>query len=191
MRKIKDALDIDTNERIYFKGHAKATFMSDGRTVENAISEKQEDIPDLETIRSGAAKGATALQEHQDISGKVDKVAGKGLSTEDFTTTLKAKLESLKNYDDTAIQKAISGLQTQLDTLVEGNASAAIESFNEIIAFLNGIEDSQSLDSILASIEQQIVSKLSKEEANSTYATKTYVAEQIASSITSTLNTPV
>lgn len=37
MRKIKDALDIDTNERIYFKGHAKATYMSDGRTVEDAI----------------------------------------------------------------------------------------------------------------------------------------------------------
>lgn len=36
-RKIKDAKDLSTNELIYFKGHAKATYMSDGRTVEDAI----------------------------------------------------------------------------------------------------------------------------------------------------------
>lgn len=37
-RKIKDAKDLTTNELIYFKGHAQATYMSDGRTVEEAIS---------------------------------------------------------------------------------------------------------------------------------------------------------
>ena len=38
-RKIKDAKDLSTNELIYFKGHAKATYMSDGKTVEEAINE--------------------------------------------------------------------------------------------------------------------------------------------------------
>lgn len=37
-RKIKDAKDLSTNELIYFRGHAKATFLSDGRTVEEAVS---------------------------------------------------------------------------------------------------------------------------------------------------------
>ena len=37
-RQIKDAKDLSTNELIYFKGHAQATYMSDGRTVEEAIS---------------------------------------------------------------------------------------------------------------------------------------------------------
>lgn len=37
-RKIKDAKDLDTGELIYIKGHAKATYMSDGRTVEDAIN---------------------------------------------------------------------------------------------------------------------------------------------------------
>lgn len=36
-RKIKDAKDLSTQELIYFKGHAKATFMSDGATVEDAV----------------------------------------------------------------------------------------------------------------------------------------------------------
>ena len=38
-RKIKDAKDINSGELIYFKGHAKATYMSDGRTVEDAINQ--------------------------------------------------------------------------------------------------------------------------------------------------------
>lgn len=37
-RKIKEAKDISSGELIYFKGHAKATYMSDGRTVEDAIN---------------------------------------------------------------------------------------------------------------------------------------------------------
>lgn len=93
------------------------------------------------------------------LKNKVDKVDGKQLSTEDFTSLLKARLEGLSNYDDTSIKDAINSLTTQINTLVSGDASVAIESFNEIIAFLNGIEDSESLDSIIAAIEQQIAGK--------------------------------
>lgn len=93
------------------------------------------------------------------LNNKVDKVNGKQLSTEDFTSALKAKLEGLNNYDDTSIQNAVNSLTTQINTLVSGDASVAIENFNEIISFLNGIEDSESLDSIIASIEQQIANK--------------------------------
>ena len=39
------------------------------------ISGKQDVISDLATIRSGAALGATALQSHQDISGKQDVIS--------------------------------------------------------------------------------------------------------------------
>jgi hypothetical protein len=76
-RNIKDAKDLDTGELIYFKGHAQATFMSDGRTVEEAVSgmsggsggtidtsnlatkdelaQKQDVISDIDTIRNNAA----------------------------------------------------------------------------------------------------------------------------------------
>lgn len=78
-RKIKDAKDLSTNELIYFKGHAQATYMSDGRTVEEAITAssggsssggntdlsnyatkaelalKQDVISDIDTIRTNAA----------------------------------------------------------------------------------------------------------------------------------------
>lgn len=95
-------------------------------------------------------------------NNKVDKVEGKQLSTEDFTTTLKTKLDGLSNYDDTTISEAIESLRTDFDTLVSGDTTTAIKTFNEIIAFLEGIEDSESLDSIIASIEQQIAEKYTK-----------------------------
>ena len=93
---------------------------------------------------------------------KVDKVSGKQLSTEDFTSALKAKLEGLSNYDDTTLANAISGLETRLNTLVSGDASTAIESFNEIVAFLDGVKDTEDLSGIIASIEQQIAAKQDK-----------------------------
>ena len=36
-RQVKDAREITTGDLIYFRGHAKATYMSDGRTVEDAL----------------------------------------------------------------------------------------------------------------------------------------------------------
>lgn len=95
----------------------------------------------------------------KELANKVDKVRGKGLSTEDFTTELKTKLEGLNAFDPTEINNKVNGLQNQLNTLVSGDASTSIESFNEITAFLNGIEDSESLDNIIASIESQIAAK--------------------------------
>lgn len=71
------------------------------------------------------------------------------------------KLKSLQNYDDTAINEAVNKLRSDFNTLVKSDTSGAIDKFNEIIAFLDGIEDSQSLDSIIASIERQIAGKQS------------------------------
>ena len=91
-----------------------------------------------------------------ELDKKVDKETGKGLSTEDFTTDLKNKLEGLGNYDDATINDAITTLRSDFDKLVSGDTTTAIKTFNEVIAFLEGIEDSENLDGIIASIEQQI-----------------------------------
>lgn len=42
------------------------------------------------------------------LDTKVDKVEGKGLSTEDYTTAEKTKLAGLKNYDDTDVKADIA-----------------------------------------------------------------------------------
>lgn len=109
-------------------------------------------------------KGSEVEELLDSIGNKVDKVDGKQLSTEDFTTLLKEKLDGLSNYDDTAIQASISKLRTDLDTLVSGDTTTAIKTFNEVIAFLDGLEDTEDLASIIASIEQQIAAKASQSD---------------------------
>ena len=87
---------------------------------------------------------------------KVDKVEGKGLSTEDFTTALKNKLINLENYDDTEVQKKIQTLETAFNDLLEADPNSAINSFNEIVAFLKNIQDTDTLEGILNGINQAI-----------------------------------
>lgn len=48
---------------------------------------------------------------------KEDKVEGKGLSTEDYTTQEKNKLASLQNYNDDEVRELISALNLKLTTL--------------------------------------------------------------------------
>ena len=97
---------------------------------------------------------------------KVDKVSGKGLSTNDLTTELLNKLNSLENYDDTAVRNLIKGISSRIDTLVGESASEAIDNFNEILAFLNGVSDTQTLQGLISNLkkalENQIATKANK-----------------------------
>ena len=54
---------------------------------------------------------------------KVDKVEGKQLSTEDYTTAEKSKLAGLSNYNDNEVRELISALNLRLTTL-EGDYEA-------------------------------------------------------------------
>ena len=98
----------------------------------------------------------------ESVNTKVDKIEGKQLSQEDFTTFFKNKLESLNNYDDTELSNKINTLRSDLDTLVGGDTSEAIETFNEIIAFLEEIEDKENLLSLLVTVESKIPTQLSQ-----------------------------
>ena len=104
-RVIKDAKDLTTNELVYFRGHAKATYMSNGATVEDAInslgggSGNSADMSNYYTKAQIDAKGYITsvpseyvtetelnnkgyLTSHQDISGKQDKlVSGTNIKT--------------------------------------------------------------------------------------------------------------
>ena len=64
-------------------------------------------------VQASLDKADTALQSHQDISGKVDKVTGKGLSTNDFTTDEKNKLAGIATgANKTTVDSALSSTST-------------------------------------------------------------------------------
>lgn len=60
-RKVMDAKDLDTNELIYFKGHAKATYTSNGKNVEEAFLDKQDTLvsgTNIKTINGNTITGS-------------------------------------------------------------------------------------------------------------------------------------
>ena len=61
-RLISDAKDLKTGELIYFRGHAKATYMSNGATVEDAIN----------SISSGGSGGSGADMTNYYTKAQID-----------------------------------------------------------------------------------------------------------------------
>ena len=118
-------------------------------------------VPDTYPTKTDVNTVITDLSKSIDgkLNNKVDKNGNKQLSTEDFTTALKNKLEGLSNFDSSAIERELTKLRNALDELVKGDATEAIESFNEIIAFLDGVSDTETLEGIIAGINREIASK--------------------------------
>ena len=112
-----------TWDDLFPKTKATITILNNGKTVEEVIASTLSTLGtkiDLATAQAeiqkivGSAPGAldtlqelaTALNNDASfaatitaaLANKVDKVVGKGLSTEDFTTDLKTKLNALTNY---------------------------------------------------------------------------------------------
>ena len=109
-----------------------------------------------EEVADNAEKAAKKYAD----DNKVAKVDGKQLSTEDFTTVLKQKLDGLTNYDDADVRSAITELQNNLDAIVNGDATSAIDSIQEILAFLSTITDTQTLAGIVADLKQYVDDKV-------------------------------
>lgn len=88
-------------------------------------------IPTVPEKVSAFENDAGYLTEHQDISGKVDKVAGKGLSTHDYDNAAKAKVDAIPEdpkytdtvYDDTEVKQGLNQLKDDLSDLAPAGAA--------------------------------------------------------------------
>jgi len=101
----------------------------------DAWNAKQEAIGDLGQIRDGAAAGATALQ-----PGALD-----GYATSD------------------AVNRAIARIQSSIDELMGADdVTVAINTFNEIVAFLDSVENTETLAGIIAGLNTAIAAKYTK-----------------------------
>ena len=71
-------------------------------------------------------------------------------------------LRTLLNKDDKTdakineVKGLITSLQERINTLVGANASEAIESFNEVITFLDSVRDSDTLNALLTKINERL-----------------------------------
>lgn len=83
-------------------------------TTKNGIN-YPDDYKEVADVPSDFKKLAESVDKLiDDLSdNKVDKIDGKGLSTNDFTNEDKSKLDSLENYDDSKIKQDISEIQQE------------------------------------------------------------------------------
>lgn len=145
-RKIKDAKDLDTGELIYFKGHAQATFMSDGRTVEEAVSgmsggsggsidtsnlatkaelaQKQDVISDIDTIRTNAAnyKGTVTSVKVDNVSkSQSSGVVDLGYVNKKLTTSTSSSMTLSPNIYYRNTSTSLSTLTITLGSVSNSN----------------------------------------------------------------------
>lgn len=80
-------------------------------------------------------------------------------------TLVSVQIEALKtllNKDDKTdakineVKKLITSLQERINTLVGANASEAIDSFNQVITFLGGVKNNDTLNALLAKINERL-----------------------------------
>ena len=124
--------------------------------INTAIAAKADgvDLTELETKVNNLVTGAPEaydtlleisqyIETHQDeyqallaiSDNKVDKVPGKGLSTEDFTTELKTKLEAL--MDNATLQEKITSLETRVSAIETGGSVDPEDLDASMIAYTN------------------------------------------------------
>ena len=116
MNEIKQVVNTNADELNTAKEDIENLESGQG-TSSTDIANLKRRVTTLETDNTTNKNNINNLQ-----NNKVDKVDGKGLSTEDFTTELKSKLENLENYDDTEIKEDISNLeagQTEQDKQID------------------------------------------------------------------------
>ena len=130
-----------------------------------------------------------------ELSKKVDKVDGYGLSKNDLTDELLNKLTSLENYDDTEIQKKIAQIEliltsddTDLDTLQElvnalkNNVASIGDIFTELAKKANSSDIPTKVsqlenDSGYLTEHQDISGKADKEDVYTREETDTKIEE--------------
>lgn len=135
--------------------------------IDGLKDSKQNTISDLETIRSGAALGATALQEHQDISHLATKTEVEAKYTKPSSGIPKSDLVSEVQESLGKADTAIQNVKTINGNSIDGEGDVSVGS-------ITSVDTGDILDDV-----------------NVRYATGQYVDDAIAQAIISTLNMEV
>lgn len=177
--------------------------------IDDLNSEKQDVINDLETIRSGATLGATAIQNVKTING--ESILGEGdieikVNVDTSNLATKEELESLTNEmiaNEEVTATALNNLNERVNAIsenVSGETATKVELQDAVTSLTNIILENEevhaaALNDLNERIENtggggsyddtEIRNELSKK------ADKTYVDNAIAQAITTTLNTEV
>ena len=104
--------------------------IDDNKTAIETLNGDSSIVGSVDSKVSTAYSNATSYTDTE-CAKKVDKVSGKGLSTNDFTDELKTKLDNLENYDDTALGNRVTANENAItvlngDTTVNGSVDKKV-----------------------------------------------------------------
>lgn len=151
-----------------------STFITGDPDADNVINRWQEVVEFLSGMTEDKDMAGVSLDLKKQIlaevtsilsgyytSGQIDdrfveKIKGKGLSTNDLTDELLSKINGLSNYDDEWVRSEIASIKADIDTLLGDGASDAIDTFHEIELFLQGITDKETLTGLLNDLRAEI-----------------------------------
>ena len=104
--------------------------IDDNKTAIETLNGDSSIVGSVDSKVATAYSNATSYTDTE-CAKKVDKVSGKGLSTNDFTDELKTKLDNLENYDDTALGNRVTANENAItvlngDTTVNGSVDKKV-----------------------------------------------------------------
>ena len=104
--------------------------IDDNKTAIETLNSDSSIVGSVDSKVATAYSNATSYTDTE-CAKKVDKVSGKGLSTNDFTDELKTKLDNLENYDDTALGNRVTANENAItvlngDTTVNGSVDKKV-----------------------------------------------------------------
>ena len=104
--------------------------IDDNKTAIETLNGDSSVVGSVDSKVSTAYSNATSYTDTE-CAKKVDKISGKGLSTNDFTDELKTKLDNLENYDDTALGNRVTANENAItvlngDTTVNGSVDRKV-----------------------------------------------------------------
>lgn len=141
---------------------------NDTRKILNALLQTLDDYVNSDALLYFKAKLDLKFATKKELENKVDKVSGKQLSTEDFTTQLKNKLDGLENYTlPKASSEVLGGVKVGAGLTIDGEGH---------LSATGGEADSVNWDNVVGK-----PTKLSEFENDSGFQT----AENVESTITS------
>jgi len=88
---------------------------------------------------------------------RITNIEGNVSTLQSENNSRKSEIQTL-NTENNSRKAAIEALQTQLNTLLEGNVDETIESFNEVVSFLAGVKDEETLTALLQTLNDRITS---------------------------------
>jgi hypothetical protein len=150
-RQIKDAKDLSTGNLIYFKGHAQATFMSDGRNVEDAINSVSDSI-DTSNFPQYDNQQAITVQGINNGYGATYAIPGSDIADGgEYVDTFALKSE-IPDITGLATQANLTSAVTQMTTNLAKKQDKLVSGTNIMTINSNSILGSGNFD--LATTEQ-------------------------------------